>query len=146
MTQQWVKFVWFTYCFGLFFLIKLIILFFSFWKPSKANHYNDWKVVYTAKQNCHDLLVLESSRCCLKIAIFLHFVFQQLVYCYIIPGSSKGKYSPLRNFQKWGQNLYLNFQNSFSASYFPISQEPFYQNISLTPSLPPLSQFFPKLL
>ena len=28
---------------------------------------------------------------------------------------------------------FLSFQNSFSASYFPISQEQLYQNSSLTP-------------
>ena len=68
-----------------------VFFFFSFLKPSKGIHYNDGKVVYTTKQDCQGLLVPESSRCCLKTAIFLHFVFQQLVYCYIIQPSSKGK-------------------------------------------------------
>ena len=31
------------------------------------------------------------------------------------------------------KSLFLSFQNSFSFSYFPISQEPLHQNSSLTP-------------
>ena len=31
------------------------------------------------------------------------------------------------------KSLFLNFENSFSASYFPISQEQLAQNSSLTP-------------
>ena len=40
----------------------------------------------------------------------------------------------VKKFQDVGtKSLFLNFQNSFSASYFPISQEKFDQNSSLTP-------------
>ena len=39
-----------------------------------------------------------------------------------------------KNFQEMGtKSIFLSFQNSFSASYFPISQEPLDQNSSLTP-------------
>ena len=39
----------------------------------------------------------------------------------------------VKKFQEMGtKSLFLSFQNSFSASYFPISQEPFDQNSSLT--------------
>ena len=41
-------------------------------------------------------------------------------------------FASLRNFNKWGQkSLFLSFQNSFSANYFPISQEPVDQTSSL---------------
>ena len=39
-----------------------------------------------------------------------------------------------KKFQEMGtKSLFLSFQNSFSASYFPISQETLDQNSSLTP-------------
>ena len=39
-----------------------------------------------------------------------------------------------KKFQEMGtKSLFLSFQNSFSASYLPISQEPLDQNSSLTP-------------
>ena len=40
----------------------------------------------------------------------------------------------VKKFQEMAtKSLFLSFQNSFSASYFPISQEPLDQNSSLTP-------------
>ena len=40
----------------------------------------------------------------------------------------------VKKFQEMGaKSLFLRFQNSFSASYFPVSQEPLNQNSSLTP-------------
>ena len=39
----------------------------------------------------------------------------------------------VKKFQEMGtKSLFLSFQNSFSASYFPVSQEPLDQNSSLT--------------
>ena len=40
----------------------------------------------------------------------------------------------VKKFQEMGTKcLFMSFQNSFSGSYFPISQEPLDQNSSLTP-------------
>ena len=39
-----------------------------------------------------------------------------------------------QKFEEMGtKSLFLNFQSSYSASYFPISQEPLAQNSSLIP-------------
>ena len=70
----------------------------------------------------------------MKVLINESYFPNELICCSSITGSIDMCILKLKKKHNLGtKSLFLNFQNSFLASYFPICQKPIDQNSSLTP-------------
>ena len=101
---------------------------YSFWKYTNGNRNNETRILYIFTGNVKPYIWISQYSFVASLCWYVYFkVFFKKEHDFVRLIFAFKKFQEMRT-----KSLFLSFQNDFSASYFPISQEPFDENSSLT--------------